>query len=79
MMQEIEQTDEEKLKMYMGCSKAKLAKMLIECNRILRSQMSVKVVLTEPEKEKCDSCGCTPSVLIRTPRGTFCQLHFKYA
>ena len=35
MMQIIEQTDEEKLAMYMKCKKVELAKMLIECNRII--------------------------------------------
>lgn len=33
MMQVIEQTDEEKLVMYMKCSKKELAKMLIEANK----------------------------------------------
>jgi hypothetical protein len=42
MMQVIEQTPEEKLKMYMKCSKVELAKMLIECNRLLTAQMEVK-------------------------------------
>jgi len=27
---------------------------------------------------KCDACGCNPSVIIRTPAGSFCQLHAKY-
>jgi len=36
-MQIIQQTDEEKLAMYMKLSKEELAKMLIECNRILAS------------------------------------------
>lgn len=39
MIQAIHQTDEEKLKMYMeNCTKEQLAKMLIECNRILNSR-----------------------------------------
>ena len=28
--------------------------------------------------EKCDVCGCHPSILIRTSFGTFCQTHVKY-
>ena len=42
MMQVIEQTHEEKMKMYMKCTKKKLSEMLIECNRILDGQMQVK-------------------------------------
>ena len=34
-MQVIEQTDEEKLTMYMKCTKKKLAEMLIQCNKII--------------------------------------------
>ena len=39
----IEQTDEEKLAMYMKCSKTELAKMLIQCNKIIdhRPQFAV--------------------------------------
>ena len=33
-IQIVEQTDEEKLKMYMKCKKIELAKMLIEANRV---------------------------------------------
>lgn len=42
MMQIIEQTHKQKMKMYMKCTKKKLAEMLIECNRILDGQMQVK-------------------------------------
>lgn len=35
MVQAIKMTDKEKLRMYMKCSKKELAKMLIECNRII--------------------------------------------
>lgn len=38
MVQVIEMTDKEKLKMYMKCSKKELAKMLIESNRIVFSR-----------------------------------------
>ena len=34
-MQIAEQTDEEKLVMYMKCTKKQLAEMLIQCNKIL--------------------------------------------
>ena len=44
MMQIVKQTTKEKLKMYMKCSKLELAKMLIECNRILEAQMQVNIV-----------------------------------
>ncbi len=26
----------------------------------------------------CDNCGCHPSIIYKTPQGTFCQLHAKY-
>ena len=39
MIQVIEQTHDEKMKMYMKCTKQKLAEMLIECNRILTAQL----------------------------------------
>ena len=42
MMQVTEQTHDEKLKMYMKCTKQKLAEMLIECNRILNAQIEAK-------------------------------------
>lgn len=35
MLQIIEKTDEEKMTMYMKCTKKKLAKMLIQCNKLL--------------------------------------------
>jgi hypothetical protein len=38
MLQTIEQSDKEKLKMYMGLKKKKLAKMLIQANKIIASQ-----------------------------------------
>ena len=41
MIQIIEQTDEEKMAMYMGLKKEKLAKMLIECNRLLTDKSDI--------------------------------------
>lgn len=38
MVQIVEQTDEEKLAMYLKCSKKELAKMVIECNRIIKAR-----------------------------------------
>lgn len=35
MMHVIEMTDKEKLKMYMKCNKKELAKMLIECHKLI--------------------------------------------
>ena len=35
MIQEVKQTHEEKIKMYMACTKKELIEMLIEANRIL--------------------------------------------
>ena len=35
-MRIVKQTDEEKLAMYMKCKKKELAKMLIECNKLLQ-------------------------------------------
>lgn len=34
--------------------------------------------LTDSELLKCDVCGCTPTVITRTDRGTFCKDHIKY-
>jgi hypothetical protein len=39
IMQIVEQTDEEKLTMYMKCKKEQLAKMLIQCNKIIDSNI----------------------------------------
>lgn len=43
MLQVIEQTHEEKMEMYLTFSKEELAKMLIECNRLLSSQIKVTI------------------------------------
>lgn len=43
MFQIVEQTDEEKEKMYMKCTKKELVKMLIEANRILQNIRPVVV------------------------------------
>jgi hypothetical protein len=40
MYQVVQQTDKEKLKMYMKIKKKKLAKMLIQCNKILDSRIA---------------------------------------
>jgi len=40
-MQIVEQTDEEKLAMYMKCKKKQLAKMLIQCNKIIDANFPV--------------------------------------
>lgn len=47
MMQVIEQTHKQKMKMYMKCTKKKLAEMLIECNRILEAQLQVKNIAVQ--------------------------------
>lgn len=39
MLQVIEQTDEEKFKMYMKCSKKKLIEMLIESNKHISNEI----------------------------------------
>lgn len=41
MYQEIEQSYKKKLKMYMKLKKKRLAKMLIQCNRIIKDKPSV--------------------------------------
>ncbi len=38
MIQIVEQTDKEKMAMYMKCSKKELAEMLIQCNKHLDTQ-----------------------------------------
>ena len=40
-MQVVEQTYEEKMKMYMKCTKKQLCEMLIECNRILELYLPI--------------------------------------
>jgi hypothetical protein len=50
MMQIVEQSDEEKMKMYMKCTKKELASMLIECNRILSN---IKPQITYQESDLC--------------------------
>lgn len=27
---------------------------------------------------KCDICGCTPIIIVRTPKGNFCQEHERF-
>lgn len=41
MIQVIEQTQEQKIEMYMKCTKHELVEMLIECNRILYTHSQV--------------------------------------
>lgn len=48
MMQVIEQTHEEKVKMYMKAKKIQLVEMLIECNRILEAQNQAGEYLAQP-------------------------------
>lgn len=47
-MQVIEQTHEEKVKMYMKAKKIQLVEMLIECNRILEAQNQAGEYLAQP-------------------------------
>ena len=63
MIQIIEQTHEEKMSMYMKQSKKKLAEMIIECNRILESQIN-RTCQCPPEETTgamqewvCNTCG----------------------
>ncbi len=49
MLQIIEQTYEEKVKMYMKCTKKELIQMLLENQRILNLLHPVQVVLDEQE------------------------------
>ena len=37
-----------------------------------------QALLSESCLDKCDVCGCHPSVIIRTEFGTFCQAHARY-
>ena len=46
-MQVIEQTDDEKLKMYMKCTKKELAEMLIQCNKILDNQLGTTIYIDD--------------------------------
>lgn len=42
MVHVVKMTDKEKLQMYMKCSKKELAKMLIECNKIIEAHFESK-------------------------------------
>lgn len=48
MMQVIQQTDEEKMAMYMKLPKKKIIEMLIQCNKILDSRMVVNENFAQP-------------------------------
>ncbi len=50
MLQIIEQTHEEKVAMYMKCTKSKLIEMLINCNEII-AEIPVKIIVTESDNE----------------------------
>jgi hypothetical protein len=80
MIQEVEQTHEEKLAMYMKLSKKELAEMLIESNRVMKivAPIAVEPTLVKHERTKCDVCGCYPIVIYVTEKGTFCQQHAVY-
>ena len=59
-MQIAEQTDEEKLAMYMKCTKRKLAEMLIQCNKLLDVQLGNCRFKEYPEPLQgwiCPRCG----------------------
>ncbi len=68
-MQVIEQTDEEKMAMYMQQPKEKLCEMLIQCNKIIDSMSSpLHVYNTENER-----CTCSKS---KTTGGVYCDGRF---
>jgi hypothetical protein len=54
MMQIIEQTYEEKMAMYMKCTKKELAEMLINCNDILSMQMKLQSTPTATVNNFCN-------------------------
>jgi hypothetical protein len=81
MIQEIEQTKEQKTAMYMKLSKKELVKMLIQCNDIIASLIyNVIPYISQVTSTtnyasgigKCESCGCTPVTLYSTSTGQFC-------
>ena len=76
MIQIVEQTDEEKLAMYMKCTKKQLSEMLIQANKHL-DELIPDITYVAPT-EKCDVCGYHPSTIITTQYGTFCQRHAIY-
>ena len=53
MVQVIEQTQKEKIKMYMKCKKLKLVKMLIECNRQLNNIYDYKMKIKYQYANMC--------------------------
>jgi len=48
-MQIVEQTDEEKLKMYMKCKKKELAEMLINANKVMGLAGVPKLIIEHPD------------------------------
>ena len=56
-------------------------KELIEDNERLKGDLSIFKPLANEymnDFNKCDVCGCHPSIITRTGKGTFCQEHVKY-
>jgi hypothetical protein len=82
MLQIIEQSREEKEKMYMKCTKKQLISMLIESNALLGFYQNENSYYHIPSDfvdiGKCDICGCHPNYIIQTEYGRFCKEHVKY-
>ena len=78
MIQVVEMTQDEKVKMYRALPKEKLIEMLIAANDAI-SVITPQASFGFPdERVKCDSCGCHPSSIIQTQFGQFCPQHAKY-
>ena len=65
MMQIIEQTHEEKVKMYMKARKIQLIEMLIECNRIIDAQSQAGKYLAQPDVSGSISCDDMEDIIER--------------
>ena len=66
MVQVIDQTDQEKLAMYMKMPKKKIAEMLIQCNKILDAELNTGPVVSDlcltnnQSVDYCKYCGKAP-------------------
>ena len=75
MLQIVEQTQEEKMAMYMKLPKKQIVEMLINCDDIITALTQAKncVIPAVMGELTCDRCGCHPNVIYTTSRGRFCE------
>ena len=74
MVQQVEQTRDEKISMYMKLSQIEIINMLIECQNIIQ-QMGPIVRM---QGDACDICGRHPLTIIQTKTGRYCPDHVQF-